>query len=659
MLLSENIIPNHSKVDPRLLAESLDRTHHRSQSLVAFALYFTLAILLLDRGLVGHPDYFIGRDTDPPQTMWFFNWWRFSLAHGLNPFITDWVWAPLGMNLAWTTFVPLPALISIPLQVTVGEPDTYNIIITCALPLAAFSAFLLCRRITRAFWPSVLGGYLFGFSSYMLAEVLAHLDLVAVFPAPLVALVTLKRLDGEISARRFAILLAALLTVQFLCFPELFATITIVGGFALLLAHAIFEGDVRARLAGLILPAVAGYAIAGILLSPYLFYMLAQNFHHAPIYKSASVFRGSARFPGAHRDGNARHRKAVTAIAQTFQGDIYEDGAYLGIAIIVFVAVFCRLYWREPVGKFLTILFVNAGDRGDRSFAPYRWAPRDSPCLGHCRASSVDFGRVAGALHDVCVPGRGRDGGDVVRRRRPASTVSKWWRAAIIVASIAPNPHASFWVSDLDMPAFFTDRTYATELEPREIILPLPWGQKGNSMYWQVKSDMYFRMAGGWTGASPFEFERMPVANYFYGGIDLPEAADQLKAYIARFGVQAVIADPIEANFAIFKQTLDSLGVAAQTKKACGFTKSRAIRSPHMPNFRPRKSKRAPTRCDSMRSWKLQESISPRDTISRNSQRLNSSGSISFRATGSSMLPRTPIPTGKSDPQQAAESASS
>jgi len=97
--------------------------------------------------------------------------------------------------------------------------------------------------------------------------------------------------------------------------------------------------------------------------------------------------------------------------------------------------------------------------------------------------------------------------------------------------------------------------------------LPLPWGQRGNSMYWQLQSDMYFRMAGGWTGISPFEFARMPVANYFYGGIDLPEAADQLKAYIARFGVQAVVADPNEANFESFKQTLDSLGVAAQNKK--------------------------------------------------------------------------------------------
>jgi hypothetical protein len=86
-------------------------------------------------------------------------------------------------------------------------------------------------------------------------------------------------------------------------------------------------------------------------------------------------------------------------------------------------------------------------------------------------------------------------------------------------------------------------------------------------MYWQLKSDMYFRMAGGWTGISPFEFARMPVANYFYGGIDLPEAGDQLKAYIARFGVQAVIADPEQANFESFKRTLDSLGVPGLNEK--------------------------------------------------------------------------------------------
>ncbi|MGD0120793.1 MAG: hypothetical protein ABSD30_22215 [Candidatus Binatus sp.] len=499
--------------------------------------------------------------------MWFFTWWRFALAHGLNPFITDWVWTPLGMNLAWTTCVPLPSLISIPLQVTIGEPATYNIIVTPMLPLAAFAAFLLCRRVTGgAFWPSVLGGYIFGFSPYMLGQVLAHLVLILIFPVPLIALLTLKWLDGEISALRYAIALAVLLIVQFLCSVELFATITIVGGFALMLAFALFDSDVRARLTALIAPAVSGYAITAVVLSPYLFYLLAGGFHHAPIYKADSYSADLLAFVVPTEAVILGTARAATAITRTFQGDIFENGAYMGIAIIVFVAMFQHRYWREPIGKFLTILFVTlvvaaigpslhiAGRPG----LAMPWA-----LIGRLPLISVAlpvrFMMYAFLVVAVMAA--------MWFASSSAGTVSKLAVAAIIVGSIAPNPHASFWVSDLYLPAFFADRTYATELEPRETVLPLPWGQKGNSMYWQLKSDMYFRMAGGWTGASPFEFERMPVANYFYGGIDLPEASDQLKAYIARFGVQAVVADPIEANFETFKQTLDSLGVGGVNEK--------------------------------------------------------------------------------------------
>ena len=41
--------------------------------------------------------------------------------------------------------------------------------------IAAMSAFVLCRRITHSFWPSMLGGFVFGFSSYMMGQTLDHL----------------------------------------------------------------------------------------------------------------------------------------------------------------------------------------------------------------------------------------------------------------------------------------------------------------------------------------------------------------------------------------------------------------------------------------------------------------------------------------------------
>lgn len=533
-----------------------------------FGLYAAISLTCFARALPGHlGNFYIGRDTDPPQTMWFFNWWRFSLSHGLNPFTTDLVWAPRGINLAWTALVPLPAWVSIPLQAAVGEPATYNIIVILMLPLAALSAFLLCRRVTGAFWPSILGGYIFGFSPYMLGQVLEHLVLIAVFPVPLVVLLTLKKLDGDISARRFATLLAALLAVQFLCSVELFATLTMVGGFALLLALALFDGDLRARLVGLLAPAMAGYAMAGAVLSPYLFYLLAHGFPHDSVWLPGNYSADLLAFlvpTEALMLGTAR---AAATISRTLDGHISENGAYLGIAIIVFVEVFRRRYWRVPAAKFLTILFVvlviaAMGPTLHVAGRPGIWLPW------------AIVGRLP--LVSIALPVRLMMYAFLVVAVMVATWFSasaarplmKWIAAAVILFSIAPNPHASFWVSKLEIPAFFTDRTYAAELAPREIIVPLPWGQKGNSMYWQLQSDMYFRMAGGYTGEfAPFEFARMPVAKYFYGGIDLPEAGDQLKAYIARFGVQAVIADPNEANFESFKRTLASLGVAALNEK--------------------------------------------------------------------------------------------
>jgi hypothetical protein len=527
-------------------------------------LYLLLSLLFFARGLMGHPGYMIGRETDPGVHMWFFNWWRFALAHSLNPFMTDWVWAPLGVNLAWTTCVPLPSLISIPLQVMVGEPATYNIITSLALPLAALSAFLLCRRVTGgAFWPSVLGGYIFGFSPYMLGQVLAHLVEIANFPVPLIALVTLKRLDGEISARRFTIGLALLLTVQFLCAVEIFATATMVGGFALLLAIALFDSDTRARLVGLIAPATAGYMIAGAVLSPYLYYMLARGFPHGPIWSPGNFTADLLNFfipTETNLLGTFGFARAITG---KFGADIFENGAYIGIPLLIMIETYRRAAWRTSAGKFLitmlaTTIVASFGPAlrvAGRSGFPTPWA-----IVGRLPLISialpVRFMMYAFLILGVMIA--------MWFATSASRGLTKCVVATVILASIAPNPYASFWVSRLEIPVFFTDGLYAKELSPREIILPLPWGYKGNSMYWQLQSGMYFRMSGGWTGVTPFQFEQMPIVNFFYGQTDLPEAGDQLKAYLARFAVTAIVADPSFKGFDTLEPALASLGVPAK-----------------------------------------------------------------------------------------------
>jgi len=530
-------------------------------ALLAFALYLAASLLFFARGLHGHFDAsYIGLGTDPPVYMWCIRWWRYVLENRVNPFLTDLVWAPLGYNLTWMTLIPLPSLVAIPFAYAFGEAAAYNLLCLIALPLAAFSAFLLCLRITGVFWAAVLSGYIFGFSPYMLAQISGHLVLIAVFPIPLIVLSALRRFDGSISARRYAIELAALLVAQFLCSVELFATLTLFGAVALTLAIVLYDGETRARLLHLIVPTGAGYFLAIAILSPYLYHMLAFEFPHAPIWRPEDYSADLIGFLVPTHAIMLGTSRALIAISERFHGRIFENGAYLGIPLIFVVELFRRKYWHSPAGKFLTLMLV------------FILIASIGPLLHiagkHGIAMPWAFTRHLPLL-SIALPVRFMMYGFLVVAVMSAiwfanSSAQIWAKralAAVILISIAPNLSASFWVTPLELPGFFADGTYAKKLLPGEIILPVPFGAKGAGMHWQSQSNMYFRMAGAWTGSMPFEYMRMPLTNYFDGAIDLPEAGDQLKAYVARFDVQTVIADLSDPHFPVWQDMLAALEV--------------------------------------------------------------------------------------------------
>ena len=120
---------------------------------------------------------------------------------GGNPVLTHLLWTPEGSDLAWTTAIPGLALPLAPVTVLAGPIVAYNLAALLLPTAAAFGGFLLCRQLTHAFWPSFVGGYLFGFSSYMLGQELGHPHLTAAFAVPLTALLLLRYLAGELGGR--------------------------------------------------------------------------------------------------------------------------------------------------------------------------------------------------------------------------------------------------------------------------------------------------------------------------------------------------------------------------------------------------------------------------------------------------------------------------
>ena len=128
--------------------------------LVAF-LYFGLPALGNGgRTYIGTPN------ADAQLEIWAFAWWPHAILHGHNPFFTHVLWAPSGVELAWPTMAPGLALAFAPLTYLLGPTGSFDVCAVLMPALSAWTAYLLCRHLTKSFWPSLAGGYIFGFSAY-------------------------------------------------------------------------------------------------------------------------------------------------------------------------------------------------------------------------------------------------------------------------------------------------------------------------------------------------------------------------------------------------------------------------------------------------------------------------------------------------------------
>ena len=242
----------------------------------ALGAYCLVSFLLFGLRLLVEPGWqYLGPQDDPQIAIWAFAWWPHAILNGQNPFVTPDFWAPSGFNLTWSTSLPGLALVFAPLTLAVGPVASYDVAAVLMPALAAWTAFLFCRRLTGASCPSFAGGYLFGFSSYMIAhESAGHLQLTAVFLVPLAALVVLDGVQGRLGGRRVLLRLGVLLAFQLLISTEVAVTVTLALGVALALSFLLVP-TTRGRIRSLLRPLAGAYAFAALLTAPFLYYVLS------------------------------------------------------------------------------------------------------------------------------------------------------------------------------------------------------------------------------------------------------------------------------------------------------------------------------------------------------------------------------------------------
>ena len=408
----------------------------------ALALYITISLIVVDHGesLTGK---IIGQGDDPMAFIWFVAWWPYALSHSLDPLYTLLLWQPLGLYLPWVASVPLLSLAAAPITWLGGPILSYNLIMLLAPALSALAMYFLCLRLARAPYQAIIGGYLFGFSSYQMAQDTAAPNLCMTLLLPAILLVVLRRLDGALSRRAVIVAGGLLLVAQFMISTEIFAMIFVFGGMAWALAWS-YLPDRRPALFRLFLDGLLAGPLVGLAVSPFLLTMARHSgyVHLPPVWPYyfkadvANVFVPS-RLAAVGGDW-------CGSISRHFNGGIQEQDAYISVPGLVIVWLFARENAARPARRMLVVLFcllLIASFGPSLSIAGF--SPSFALPWAIVRCAAADRRGAAGAVRAVCFPDVVDDRSSVAFRRghhtrSPAAPGADGRRIGRVAAALSP-----------------------------------------------------------------------------------------------------------------------------------------------------------------------------------------------------------------------------
>ena len=543
-------------------ARSLPQSGNRSllRLLAAFVFYALLSLLFFARGLAGQfTTAHFGKGADAPLMMWCLVWWPHAIANGLNPFLTNAYWAPHGFNITWSTSIPLASLIAAPLTRAIGPIGSLNVLCLASFPLAGWCAFLLCHYLSRNYWASILGGYIFGFSPFLLGQLsYARLHTLWIFPVPLAVYFVARRLKGDLTTRAFVAALALILVVEFLCAAEIFAMMTIFGGVILVLGWLDSPTGDRDRITAVIVELAGSYLIALLVVSPYLYYMLvSQRPYSGTMWPETLLAADLLNFLVPSPSNALGTISWLDRLSAPFNAGIAaEEVAYLGLPVVLIAVHYIWINWRDPFAKLiafalLIMLMLSLG--------PHLIVE------GKALRVSLPWSLLRISVLENAAPGR-----FCAYIYLIFAIVSSLWLSsvrltngskiavgALVVISLLPNLSADYWIHPANEPKFFSDGLYRNYLRQNETVLVLPFWTRNDSMLWQAESHMYFHMAGG-PGPWPAKFAIWPVVDAFSRQTYVPDAAIQLRAYLTDHNISTlIVTDDSLTTWAPLLATLD------------------------------------------------------------------------------------------------------
>jgi hypothetical protein len=509
-------------------------------------IYLLLSLLYFGTpGNYGH--MYFGRGLDPIGFIWFLNWWPWAIGHGLNPFISYYVWYPHGFNMTWATSLPVAALLMWPPTWLAGPVVSYNVLTLVAPALSAWTAFLLARYLTRDTPASFIGGYLFGFSSYELGEMLGHLNLNLIFVVPLLVLLVVQRVRGDLSRPRFVAALALAMFVQLGFSTEILATTCFFGAITWAIFLVFAPEEERRRLWTVAWEIILGAGIMAVVAAPFLYFFLMQNRADVPsaIHDPAAFSNDPVNYvlPYEVLPGRTLPWAAFTHLPPFRDNAGYD--AYLGLPLILILILQLRELRRRPYLKplllsLLVMVILSLGPTLQiAGVATKLWLPWSLalhlPLIRQALPNrfSMQVALAAGLTAALWL----------AAARRGRERVGRYTLAALACLCLVPNPAMLRQWTPLPLEPFFEPQNVAASIEKDANVIILPY--LGPGLLWQWQSGMRFTQSGGYVGFVPqSESWKWPVITYLFTGTPGPSFESDLSAFCMAHRVSAILIGP-------------------------------------------------------------------------------------------------------------------
>jgi hypothetical protein len=528
----------HSRWNSSL--RSLGLRAARDQRLRAFLLYLALSIVIFGRHALRYPSVacVCGVSNDPGSYMWALVWWPHALAHGLNPFVTHYLWTPSGVNVAQGAMVPTAALLIFPITELFGPVVSYNVLSILAPALGAFTTFLLCRRLTGRPLPAFAAGYVFGFSSFEILRMTGNLNLTLTFLIPVMVLVALRRLDGELSRRVYIPLMAALFLMQAGFSTEQLGECVLLGGALLIAGLVVASRTQRVAVVRLLVDTILAGFLALAVGAPFFYYaLLAPGFPTGSPSYSDQYGLNALNFL-VPESVTALGHNVFLPLSSTFEG----GGGYFSLPLVLaFLAWIANPRRRRKlailVGVATVVSLIGAfgshlqvADFQTISL-PFKWV---NEVRGFNELANSRFVLFTGLAVSI---------GLAAWLSTP--TYGKAWRWAVIVlGAVLLFPQVTYPSFDatVNNPPFFATHLYRRYLRSGETVLVLPFGGNDMSMLWQAEDGFSYYMPEGYISSLvPTPFDAVPAVGQMLGNI--APSAPALQEYISAHHVSHIIID--------------------------------------------------------------------------------------------------------------------